>query len=212
MSSRGPWPLHDTVKPYHRHWLACTGTRGWPARIEEAGGLLGRMAADVRERRDGEPPVSKLTATDEPTEGPGLDLLVFPDGARYRNVDGARWTTILRDHVDGGTRSDAAPRDRVEGWWLFVCVHGERDERCGACGPPLLEALRTAVAEAGLPEVRVRATSHVGGHKYAGNLLVYPGGHWYGYLRPEDASRIVREHLVEGRVVEELHRGSMEAP
>lgn len=212
MDSRGPWPLHDTVKSHHRHWLVCTGTTKWPARIEEAGGLLGRMAGDVRARRDRDPPVSKLTATDEPSAGPGLDLLVFPEAVRYFGVDGSHWEAILRDHVDGGALSDAVPRGDEEGRWLFVCVHGQRDDRCGACGPPLVEALREALEEAGVPDVRVRATSHVGGHKYAGNVIAHPEGHWYGYVRPSDASRIVREHVVEGRVIEELHRGSMEAP
>ncbi|MDX1660220.1 MAG: sucrase/ferredoxin-like family protein [Gemmatimonadota bacterium] len=212
MNSRGPWPIHDTVKSYHRHWLACVGTTSWPARIEEADGLLGRMAADVRERRDGDPPISKLTATDEPTEGTGLDLVVFPDGIRYRGVDEARWEGILRDHVEGDAISDVAPREAVEERWIVVCAHGERDERCGECGPPLIDALREAVEEAGIETVRVRATSHVGGHKYAGNVIVFPEGHWYGYVRPADASRIVREHVVEGRVIDDLHRGSMEAP
>lgn len=211
MVPRGPWPLHDTVKPHHRHWLACTGATGWPARIEEAGGLLGRMAADVRARRDREPPVPKLTATDEPSAGAGLDLLVFPESVRYRGVDERGWEAILRDHVDGDGPSDAAPREDVEGRWLFVCVHGERDHRCGECGPPLVEALREALDAAGIDDVRVRATSHVGGHKYAGNVIVHPEGQWYGYVRPSDASRIVREHLIGGRVIEELHRGSMEA-
>lgn len=209
---RGPWPLADTVKPHARHWLACTGRVAWPARIEEAGGLLGRMASDVRERRNGDAPAGKLTATDEPTEGEGLDLLLFPDRLRFRNVDAAGWRSLLARRVDGGEPGPPLPRSEpLPGRWVFVCVHAERDERCGACGPPLVAALREAVEDAGLADVRVRATSHVGGHKYAGNVIVHPDGEWYGYVRPEDAPRIVREHLVEGRVVDELHRGSMEA-
>ena len=57
----------------------------------------------------------------------------------------------------------------------------------------------------------MRATSHVGGHKYAGNVIVYPEGVWYGYVRPDDAGRIVREHLARGRFVTDLLRGRMEA-
>jgi (2Fe-2S) ferredoxin len=34
-------------------------------------------------------------------------------------------------------------------------------------------------------------------------LLVYPEGVWYGGVTVERCARIVREHLVEGRVVEE---------
>ena len=42
-------------------------------------------------------------------------------------------------------------------------------------------------------------------------VVVYPEGVWYGYVRPDDAGRIVREHLVEGRVLADLHRGTMGA-
>ncbi|MGH7543363.1 MAG: sucrase/ferredoxin-like domain-containing protein [Gemmatimonadota bacterium] len=210
-SSRGEWPLGDTVKPYHRHFLACTGGRDWPARIEEAEGLLGRMARDVREASDAERSGTKLTATDETSEGGGLDLLVFPDALRYRGVDGAAWAMILETHVKDGRVAGAVRSVPLDGHHVFVCVHGNRDERCGCWGPPVVEALRTACAEEGV-DVKVRATSHVGGHKYAGNVIVYPEGVWYGYVRPEDAGRLVREHLADGRVVVDLLRGRMEAP
>lgn len=211
VSGRGEWPLADTVKPYHRHLLACTGGREWTARIEEAGGLLGRMARDVREASDAERSGTKLTATDEASEGGGLDLLVFPDALRYRGVDEASWASILHSHVREGKVSDVLPSVSLPGRHVFVCVHGRRDERCGCWGPPVIEALRAACAAEGV-DVPVRATSHVGGHKYAGNVIVYPEGVWYGYVRPEDARRIVREHLSGGRLVPELLRGRMEAP
>lgn len=209
-TGRGEWPLADTVKPYHRHLLACTGGREWPARIEEAEGLLGRMARDVREASDAERSGTKLTATDEASGEDGLDLLVFPDAVRYRGVDERSWKAILETHVKGGRVCDAVPALSLPARHVFVCVHGRRDERCGCWGPPIVEALRAACAAAGI-DVPVWATSHVGGHKYAGNVIVYPEGVWYGYVRPEDAERLVREHLAGDRVVGELLRGRMEA-
>jgi (2Fe-2S) ferredoxin len=207
---RGEWPLADTVKPYHRHLLACTGGRDWTARIEEADGLLGRMARDVREASDAERSGTKLTATDEASKEGGIDLLVFPDALRYLGVEETAWDSILRSHVREGRACDALPTTPLTGRHVFVCVHGRRDERCGCWGPPVVEALRAACAAEGV-EVPVRATSHVGGHKYAGNVIVYPEGVWYGYVRPEDAGRIVREHLAHGRLVPDLLRGRMEA-
>jgi (2Fe-2S) ferredoxin len=57
--------------------------------------------------------------------------------------------------------------------------------------------------------VTVRRTSHVGGHAFAGNVLIYPGGDWYGYVTPEDIPRLVENHLVEGQIVTDLWRGRM---
>ena len=57
---------------------------------------------------------------------------------------------------------------------LLVCCHTARDARCGTLGPPLATALARAVRQRGLQQhVQVLATSHVGGHKYAGNVVVY---------------------------------------
>ena len=69
---------------------------------------------------------------------------------------------------------------------VFVCVHASRDRRCGVCGPALVQKLDEEVELRGLKErVFVSACSHIGGHKYAGNLIIYqPGvdgkttGHW----------------------------------
>jgi (2Fe-2S) ferredoxin len=205
----GEFSLADTVKPYHRHAFACTGRRDWPPKLEESEGLLGKMARDVRALRDDAGPIPKLTATDERAGGKPFDLLVFPEAVRYRGVDATAWESILEEHLRQGELSSAAPREPLTGRWVFVCVHAASDERCGRCGPPVLEALRAACHGAGLTDVTVRATSHVGGHKYAANVLVYPEGVWYGFVTPQDVPRIVRDHLTGDRIVEEIHRGSM---
>ena len=205
---RGEWPLADSVKPYHRHAFACTGARSWPARLEDAEGLLGEMAREVHDLRHGDGSIPKLTATDEPSTGVGVDLLVFPEAVRYRGIDRDRWRIVLEEHLLGGGRA-GIESEPLPGRHVFVCVHAARDDRCGRCGPPLIEALEAAVEREGLNDVEIRATSHVGGHKYAGNVIIYPEGVWYGYVRPEDAGRLAREHLRDGQVLAELHRGSM---
>ena len=207
-SPRGEWPLAGSVKPYHRHAFACTGGRSWPARLEDDDGLLGTMAREVRALSGEGGRIPKLTATDAPSTGPGIDLLVFPEAVRYRVVDKEDWRVVLREHLLEGGRADVES-EALPGRHVFVCVHAARDERCGRCGPPLLAALTAAVESAGLEGVTVRATSHVGGHKYAGNVLLYPEGVWYGYVRPEDAERIVQDHLIGGRILVDLHRGDM---
>lgn len=203
--------LADTVKPYASHFFACTGPIAWPARIEEGGGLLGRMAREARAAGECLDCAPKLTATDEPSGGSGLDLLAFPIGVRYHAVDETSWPIILDDAVNGRRGPSAVPHTALSGTHVFVCTHGSRDDRCGRCGPPIVSALRRACQDADLDDVTVRATSHVGGHKFAGNVLIYPDGVWYGYVRPEHASRIAIEHVRDRNVIAELLRGRMQS-
>lgn len=74
--------------------------------------------------------------------------------------------------------------------------------------------------------VRVGLISHIGGHKFAGNVIIYipPGlklddgrphplaGHgiWYGRVEPRHVEGIVRETMVKGNVVEDMFRGGID--
>lgn len=76
---------------------------------------------------------------------------------------------------------------------LFVCCHAARDARCGQLGPPLAASLHRLVRARGLEEhVAVYATSHIGGHKYAGNVVCYGAVHpcdgdWFGGVNAGNA-------------------------
>lgn len=89
---------------------------------------------------------------------------------------------------------------------VLVCAHASRDARCASCGPPLVEALRVAAAATAATkgaeeeEIRVWPSSHVGGHRYAGNALVMTSGDWYGNLVAEEPGpwRALVEGLAKG--------------
>jgi (2Fe-2S) ferredoxin len=51
--------------------------------------------------------------------------------------------------------------------------------------------------------------NQVGGHRWAGNLIIYPTGTWYGRVMPYHADCIVKECIVEGKVIKELWRGQL---
>ncbi|KZT19414.1 hypothetical protein NEOLEDRAFT_969832 [Neolentinus lepideus HHB14362 ss-1] len=82
---------------------------------------------------------------------------------------------------------------------LYVCTHKERDCRCGEHGYAVAQAIQAEVKrrqESGPSNAahRIRLmgeTTHVGGHKYAANVLVYPHGEWLGNVRPEHVPSIV---------------------
>jgi len=74
----------------------------------------------------------------------------------------------------------------LKGSYVFVCSHGSRDRRCGVCGPSLVSRFREELEFHGLQgKVSISPCSHIGGHKYAGNVIIYRSninrevtGHW----------------------------------
>jgi hypothetical protein len=145
---------------------------------------------------------------------------------------------ILQQSEDyKGRRSDLNPLP-VNEVVVLICGHGGRDSRCGALGLPLQtefeDKLRRACIDVlpsrrGLERSRpssaahVGLTSHIGGHKWAGNVIIYipptwktDEGHalsgaalWYGRVEPKHVECIVQETILGGRIIKELWRGGM---
>lgn len=89
---------------------------------------------------------------------------------------------------------------------LAVCTHGRHDACCAELGRPVALGLA-----AGEHADAVWESSHVGGDRFAGNLVVLPRGLYYGGLDAE-AARAVADATVEGRVVLDHLRGRSDLP
>ena len=146
---------------------------------------------------------------DELAEYPGKVVLI-------RRPDRRSGSAVIRAEVReaGGTatRNDiASPEqlvlgdlrsgDAIVGPLLLVCTHGRRDACCARLGAPLYEALVRYVAPAQLWQA-----SHLGGHRFAPNVLVLPHGIQLGRIPPDRAREVVAA-LTEGRIPLDLYRG-----
>lgn len=90
---------------------------------------------------------------------------------------------------------------------LWVCTQ-EKPEGLPSCsaigGKALANALRAEIARAGLAgEVFVTECGCLELCLRGPNVVVYPEGHWYTQVKPEDVQRIVHEHLIGGTPVAE---------
>jgi (2Fe-2S) ferredoxin len=138
---------------------------------------------------------------------------------------------------------------------VLICGHGGRDARCGIMGPVLRAEFEEKLARrdfdvatapvdvdlmrdddaqtmeghvSGQSVARVGLISHIGGHKFAGNVIVYipPGyelrdgggphplagcGIWYGRVEPRHVEGLVDETVLHGRVVQDMFRGGIDA-
>jgi hypothetical protein len=73
----------------------------------------------------------------------------------------------------------------VDGPLVLVCCHGRRDACCARAGTAVFGALAGQ-----LPPDRLWQSSHLGGHRFAANVLVLPAGVLLGRVEPEDADRV----------------------
>ncbi|ODV80574.1 uncharacterized protein CANTADRAFT_88503 [Suhomyces tanzawaensis NRRL Y-17324] len=109
-------------------------------------------------------------------------------------VDGANFTEYELD------------RDLV-----LICGHTLRDERCGKLAPLLQDEFERVFAREGL-EGDIGLVSHIGGHVYAGNVILYSqhkhrDSVWYGRVFPDRVQGVVHETVMRGKVITELYRG-----
>jgi hypothetical protein len=86
----------------------------------------------------------------------------------------------------------------VDGPLFLVCTHGKHDPCCARRGAPLYRALSA------LPEVW--ECTHIGGDRFAGNLVCFPHGLYFGRV-PPDAAREVAGAYREGRIDLRHYRG-----
>jgi hypothetical protein len=94
--------------------------------------------------------------------------------------------------------------ERVAGPQLLVCTHGSKDMCCAVLGRPLAAGLAKDHPE------NVWEVSHVGGDRWAGNLLVVPDGFLHGQLDPAKAD-LVAKAAMSGQVQPDYLRGRTSA-
>lgn len=93
------------------------------------------------------------------------------------------------------------PGGRITREPLFlVCTHGRRDKCCAKFGLPLFKSLSEDA------RASVWQSSHVGGDRFAANLVCFPHGLFYAHMTGE-AGRAAMKEYAAGRLVVENYRG-----
>jgi hypothetical protein len=83
---------------------------------------------------------------------------------------------------------------------FLVCTHGRHDRCCAERGRPLARVLATAFAS------QTWESSHFGGDRFAGNVIAFPHGLYFGRVSPADAASVARAYI-DGRLALEHLRG-----
>ncbi|XVE84035.1 hypothetical protein DITRI_Ditri16bG0136300 [Diplodiscus trichospermus] len=204
--------LVGTVNPYDRHvFLRHKSYTDWAARVEED--LLPKLLSSALKSRKNDIPLKTLLTVIEGQQSDG-DVLIFPEMIKYKGLMDSDVDGFVENVLVNGKPWASGVQETLTGSYLFVCAHGNRDKRCGVCGPVLIEKFKEEIELRGLKDqVFVNACSHIGGHKYAGNLIIFSRdsegkimGHWYGYVTPDDVPEMLDRHIAKGELIQHLWR------
>ncbi|CAO3637676.1 unnamed protein product [Mucor hiemalis] len=234
-------PLHNTVPPYAIHIILMTGKKDWAPHIEDEG-LARTFIEAVRKRKEQDKRpfenryhpayfgdteqedqrnqrviiTNSSLPTIHSTSSSAMDIILLPDNIIISNITSKRVDSLL-DYIFGKPCFQAfsiypCPYSSL----ILVCGHGSKDRRCGTVGPMLQKALQqaslSATKEEGTTEVAL--VSHLGGHAFAGNLVVYThNGHraiWYGRVTPCYCKDIIENSLDDDKIIQDLVRGIFE--
>lgn len=180
------------------HWILVEYRGVWAHDAVDSSTLSEELKAHLGAERRRLAPAKVLFVRQEERRG-GEGVVVFAartsaQGSELRRLDLERHDDLIG--LDLGTAGTPVAHP------LFVvCTHGKHDRCCAKYGRPLYDAVREQV-EAGW----AWQSSHVGGDRFAGNVVVLPDGVYYGRVDPADSWPVI-EAALDGRVHLPCYRG-----
>jgi hypothetical protein len=203
VSSASGEPLAATASRVD-HWLLVEYRGAWPRRPLTANALSPELKEHLRAQVAALPHARLLFVKKPPRHAaPGLRAFVAtsrPGEERLLELQLERPDDLLAVELPAVLAGAGRATPSEEPLWI-VCTHGKRDRCCALHGRPLYDALGQATDAA-----RVWQSSHVGGDRFAGNVVVLPHGLYYGRVEPADAAGLVAAHAG-GRIELARYRG-----
>ncbi len=180
------------------HWLLVEYRGLWNHDAFAGSGLSDQVKAHLREQASARPGTKLLLVRRTHRRGhPGL--AVFWGSTREHGGE------LFHAEVGGYDQlldlDLTEPGEPLGHPLLVVCTHGKHDRCCARHGRPLYQALEEQ-AEDGW----VWQSSHVGGDRFAGNVVVLPEGLYFGRVAPGQALALLEEYLA-GRIDLDHYRG-----
>jgi hypothetical protein len=178
-------PLWGTARHAER-WLLIEYQAAWPAKVLKSGLLPDALMRQLDSLQQAFPGFHTLFVRQGYTRsGPlraflidcregvaSIQRLEFDDYEELASMDLAGYLAGRQHGV-----SEAA--------LYLVCTHGTHDKCCAKFGLPVHAALSARHPD------RVWEASHLGGHRFAANMICFPTGVLYGRVTPEIAPRLI---------------------
>lgn len=194
-------PVFGTASRVDR-WLLVESSGPWGQRaLPQSRGLDDAVLLPLQQRAKQAHVRLLLMRRPGRSTGSGVREVIAADSRPGYEFLLRRRVTTVDDLVDLPFPYDG----ELAGWeprraFIGVCTQGRHDPCCAVMGRPVATALASSH-----PELTYEI-SHVGGDRFAANVLVLPGGHYLGQVPPAEASRAV-DQLLSGEVPTPYYRG-----
>jgi len=169
------------------HWLLVEYRGLWGPDALRASGLSDQVKEALRVQVRARPR-SRLLFIRRPDRRGREELRAY--AATSREGEESLRCASLSSYEELRTLDFARAGEPLEHPLFLVCTHGKHDPCCARFGRPLFEALAEQVEEEA-----VWQTTHIGGDRFAGNLLCLSRGVYYGRVERKDAGRVLDAHL-----------------
>ena len=171
--------------PRTDHWLLVEVRGPWAADALASPGLPPAARAAV-DRFLAAAPYSRVQLVRQAARRDRPGVRVFRVDGREGSESIVGWELAAVEELAsldlaGGAPDGTCVGNPVDHPLLLVCTHGKRDACCARSGPRVAEALEQEVDPSW-----VWQTSHVGGHRFAANVVWLPHGLYLGRLTEGD--------------------------
>jgi hypothetical protein len=181
------------------HWILIEYRGLWGHDAVAASGLSDEVKARLREQAAARPN-TKILFLRRPHRRAHPTLAVFWGSSPERG--GALFHAEIESYDElVGLDLTAVGREQLGHPLLIVCTHGKHDRCCARYGRPLYKAF-----EEQAEDDWVWQSSHLGGDRFAGNVVFLPDGLYYGRVEPGAAWSLLDEYLA-GRIDLDHYRG-----
>jgi hypothetical protein len=191
-------PLHATASRVD-HWILIEYRSLWSQHAFAGSGLSEQVKGHLREQVKARPRTRLLFVRSRARRAaPGL--IAYSATSREGEVQVRQaafddYRELPSIDLAGGAG------DPLDHPLLLVCTHGKHDPCCARYGRPLYDALADE-----LEADWVWQSTHVGGDRFAGNLVCLPQGLYYGRLDRASAA-VALDELLADRVYLQPYRG-----
>ncbi|HSS74374.1 MAG TPA: sucrase ferredoxin [Gaiellaceae bacterium] len=169
------------------HWILIEYRGLWGRDVLPGSGLSDQIKRRLREQASARPHTKLLFVRRTDRRG-RPELRVMWGSSPERG--GQLFHADVDEHEDLLELDLTAPGATLPHPLLLVCTHGKHDPCCARQGRPLYQALSELAEDDWVWQV-----SHVGGDRFAGNVVVLPEGLYYGRVGPGEAWTVLDEYL-----------------